>query len=44
MAFTWFPGHMRKALRRIESDALLVDLVLLLLDARAPTTSRNATL
>jgi len=40
----WFPGHMRKALRRIEADALLVDLVLLLLDARAPATSRNATL
>jgi ribosome biogenesis GTPase A len=44
MAFTWFPGHMRRALRRIEADALLVDLVLLLLDARAPVTSRNATL
>ena len=44
MAFTWFPGHMRNALRRIEADALLVDLVLLLLDARAPATSRNATL
>ncbi len=41
MAFTWFPGHMRKALRRIEADARLVDLVLLLLDARAPATSRN---
>jgi len=35
MAFTWFPGHMRKALRRIEADAVLVDLVLLLpLDER----------
>ena len=44
MAFTWFPGHMRKALRRIEADAVLVDLVLLLLDARAPATSRNAAL
>ena len=44
MAFTWFPGHMHKALRRIEADARLVDLVLLLLDARAPATSRNATL
>jgi ribosome biogenesis GTPase A len=44
MAFTWFPGHMHKALRRIEADADLVDLVLLLLDARAPATSRNATL
>ena len=44
MAFTWFPGHMQKALRRIEADARLVDLVLLLLDARAPATSRNATL
>jgi ribosome biogenesis GTPase A len=44
MAFTWFPGHMHKALRRIEADARLVDLVLVLLDARAPGTSRNATL
>ena len=44
MAFTWFPGHMRKALRQIEADARLVDLVLLLLDARAPATSRNAAL
>jgi len=44
MTFTWFPGHMRKALRRIEADARLVDLVLLLLDARAPRASRNATL
>ena len=44
MAFSWFPGHMHKALRRIEADARLVDLVLLLLDARVPATSRNATL
>ena len=44
MASTWFPGHMRKALRRIEADARLIDVVLLLLDARAPVTSRNATL
>jgi ribosome biogenesis GTPase A len=44
VSFTWFPGHMRKALRRIEADARLVDLVLLLLDAGAPATSRNATL
>jgi ribosome biogenesis GTPase A len=44
MAFTWFPGHMQKALRRIEADARLVDLVLLVLDARTPATSRNATL
>ena len=44
MTFTWFPGHMRKALRRIEADARLIDVVLLLLDARAPGTSRNATL
>jgi len=44
MSFTWFPGHMRTALRRIEADAGAVDLVLLLLDARAPATSRNATL
>ncbi|MGH6689742.1 MAG: ribosome biogenesis GTPase YlqF [Gammaproteobacteria bacterium] len=44
MAFTWFPGHMRKALHRIEADSRLVDLVLLLLDARAPAISRNAAL
>jgi len=44
MAFTWVPGHMRKALRQIEAGARLVDLVFLLLDARAPATSRNAVL
>ena len=44
MTSTWFPGHMRKALRRIEADARLIDVVLLVLDARAPVTSRNATL
>jgi ribosome biogenesis GTPase A len=35
---------MHKALRRIEADARLVDFVLVILDARAPATSRNATL
>lgn len=44
MSFTWFPGHMRKALRRIESDAQQADVVLMLLDARMPATSRNALL
>lgn len=44
MAFTWFPGHMQKALRRIEADARLVDLVLIVLDARAPAATRNPTL
>jgi ribosome biogenesis GTPase A len=41
MAFSWFPGHMAKGLRQIGEDLRLVDLVLVLLDARIPRSSRH---
>ncbi|HEY3997240.1 MAG TPA: ribosome biogenesis GTPase YlqF [Candidatus Xenobia bacterium] len=44
MSFTWFPGHMRKALRQIEADTQGTDVVLMLLDARVPASSRNLVL
>lgn len=37
----WFPGHMMKTLRLIESDIKNVDAVLQLLDARIPLSSLN---
>lgn len=37
----WFPGHMAKARREIEENLKLVDLVIELVDARAPAASVN---
>ena len=37
----WFPGHMSKALREIEGKIKIVDVVIELLDARAPISSIN---
>src|SRR5690625_5182991 len=37
----WFPGHMAKARREIEENLKLVDVVIELLDARAPNASKN---
>ncbi len=37
----WFPGHMAKARRIIEEKLPLVDVVIELLDARIPLSSRN---
>lgn len=37
----WYPGHMAKTFRQIEEDLKLVDLVIELLDARIPISSRN---
>ena len=37
----WFPGHMKKALNNIEEKVKLVDLVIEILDARAPKSSIN---
>lgn len=37
----WFPGHMKKALNNIESKLKLVDVMVEILDARAPKSSRN---
>lgn len=37
----WFPGHMAKTRRMIESHVKLVDLVVEITDARIPQSSRN---
>ena len=40
----WFPGHMKKAQIDIEEKVKIVDLIIELLDARIPLSSRNPTL
>lgn len=40
----WFPGHMTKALREIEKELALCDLIFYVLDARAPLSSVNPSL
>lgn len=37
----WFPGHMAKARRLVQDNLKLVDVVMELLDARIPLSSRN---
>ncbi len=37
----WYPGHMTKAKRAMQEDIKLVDLVIELVDSRAPLSSRN---
>lgn len=37
----WFPGHMKKALNNVEDKIKLVDVIVELLDARAPLSSVN---
>lgn len=37
----WYPGHMTKAKRMMEEDIKLIDLVIELVDARVPMSSRN---
>lgn len=41
MNIQWYPGHMTKAKRAMKEDVKLVDLVVELVDARAPLASRN---
>jgi ribosome biogenesis GTPase A len=41
MNFQWYPGHMTKARRQIQEDIKLIDLVIELVDARVPQSSRN---
>ena len=41
MIVQWYPGHMNKARKMMESDMKLVDIVIEILDARAPLSSRN---
>ena len=37
----WFPGHMKKALNNVEEKIKLVDVIVELLDSRAPLSSVN---
>ena len=41
MQVQWYPGHMTKAKRMMLEDIKLIDLVIELIDARVPTSSRN---
>ncbi len=41
MNIQWYPGHMTKAKRQMVEDIKLIDIVIELLDARVPLSSRN---
>lgn len=41
MHFQWYPGHMTKARRMMQENIKLVDLIIELVDARIPLSSRN---
>lgn len=41
MHFQWYPGHMTKAKRMMQENIKLIDIVVELLDARVPLSSKN---
>ena len=41
MNVQWYPGHMTKARRQMQEDIKLIDLIIELVDARVPLSSRN---
>ncbi len=41
MHFQWYPGHMTKAKRAMQEDIKLIDVVIELVDARIPASSKN---
>lgn len=41
MSVNWFPGHMVKARREIKENLKLVDIIIEIVDARAPESTRN---
>ncbi len=41
MNIQWYPGHMTKARRMMQEDIRLIDLIIELVDARVPLSSRN---
>ena len=40
-SINWYPGHMARTLREIKHDLKLIDIVLIVLDARIPHSSLN---
>ena len=41
MHYQWYPGHMSKAKRQMQEDMKLIDVVIELVDARIPYSSKN---
>ncbi|MCI8637910.1 MAG: ribosome biogenesis GTPase YlqF [Coprococcus sp.] len=41
MIYQWYPGHMTKARRMMQENIKLIDLIIELVDARIPMSSRN---
>ena len=41
MQYQWYPGHMSKAKRQIQDELKLVDVIIELVDARIPYSSKN---
>lgn len=41
MQLQWYPGHMTKAKRAMQEDIRLIDVILELVDARIPASSKN---
>ena len=41
MNIQWYPGHMTKAKRQMQEDIRIVDLLIEIVDARAPLSTRN---
>lgn len=39
--YHWYPGHMTKAIRMMQENVKLIDLIIELVDARIPLSSRN---
>jgi len=40
-SINWYPGHMAKTMKQVEEDLKLVDIVIEILDARIPISSKN---
>lgn len=41
MNIQWYPGHMTKAVRMMQEDIKLIDIIVELVDARVPLSSKN---
>ena len=41
MLFQWYPGHMTKTKRMMQENIKLIDVVIELVDARVPLSSKN---
>lgn len=41
MVYQWYPGHMSKAKRQMQEDLKIIDVVVEILDARIPYSSKN---